>query len=90
MISPATPLIMWAAHDEVLDRFSFPYASHQEARLMRNAALAHLPERERDRQFPILPVIVTLTPGPIAALPQPHQARLFDSEDRHGTRPDHA
>lgn len=88
MITPGTPTTMWAAHDTTLDTFSFPMPSHAEARLLRNAQLAHLTPPERQRLFPIVPVTVVITPGPIAAMPQPNQATLFSSEARHA--PSHA
>lgn len=90
MIAPGIPTTMWAAHDTLLDTYSFPLPTHQEARTLRDAQLAHLTPPERQRLFPVAPVTVVITPGPIAALPQPNQAKLFESENRHEHENAHA
>lgn len=79
MISPDTPVRMWAVHDTVLGTFSYPHATRLEAEAMRDCAYRHLPPPQRDRLMAIVPVDVTMALRPAPAVPL-HQGALFGED----------
>lgn len=75
MIKPGTPVPMWAVHDKTLDTFSFPLATHEETRAVRDAQLAAMDEPRRVSLFPVTAVDVVITPRQQTL--QPDQPALF-------------
>ena len=86
MMAPHLPVQMWAIHDKALNTYSMPYSTHLEARLMRDMDLAHLGPTQRQAQFPVVPVNITVSPRPYNAGEIAQQPTLFPAHEVHHAR----